>query len=86
MKQNRKWSNGDILVAVLFLLVIGILTFLPLAGQLGYYRDDWPVTYGGTVFGPLRIFEQHKIDRPFMGLTYAATYAVLGNSPLTWQL
>jgi len=86
MKPNRKWSNGDFLVAVLFLLVIGMLTFLPLAGQLGYYRDDWHVTYGGTVFGPLRVFDSHKIDRPVMGLTYAATYAVLGNSPLAWQL
>jgi hypothetical protein len=86
MKLNRKWSHGNFLVAALFLLLIAILTFLPLAGQLGYYRDDWHVTYAGTVHGPLKIFDEHKIDRPFMGLTYAATYTVLGNSPLAWQL
>ncbi|MEN4040832.1 MAG: hypothetical protein ROW39_00700 [Anaerolineaceae bacterium] len=86
IKPFLKWTNGNFLVIVLFLLVIGIITFLPLAGELGYYRDDWHVTYGGTVFGPMRIFDQHKIDRPFLGLTYAATYAVLGNSPLAWQL
>jgi hypothetical protein len=40
MSRIHKWSHGNFLVAALFLLLIAILTFLPMAGQLGYYRDD----------------------------------------------
>ena len=69
----------------LLILLAALIIFLPLMTQLGYYRDDWHVAWSGYVHGPGRIWDEHKIDRPFMGLVYAATYKVLGDSPLAWQ-
>ena len=70
----------------LIILLIGLIVFLPFISKLGYYRDDWHVAWSGYVQGPGRILDEHKIDRPFMGLVYAATYKVLGDNPFAWQL
>ena len=70
----------------LFILTIAAIAYLPLVSQLGYYRDDWHVTWGGSMAGAAKIFDLHLTDRPFMGLIYSLTYSVLGNSPLAWQL
>lgn len=73
-------------VTLLFLVLLGALVFLPLVSQLGYYHDDWHVAWAGYTRGPQQIFDQHLTDRPFMGLIYAGTYMLLGDSPQAWQL
>ena len=80
-KINPDLKLSDFLV----ILLIGLVVFLPVITQLGYYRDDWHVAWSGYTQGPGRILDEHKIDRPFMGLVYAATYKVLGDNPLAWQ-
>jgi len=81
-KKNSTLKLSDFL----WIVLIGLVVFLPLIARLGYYRDDWHVAWSGYVHGPGRIWDEHKIDRPFMGLVYAATYKVLGDAPLAWQL
>jgi hypothetical protein len=73
-------------VAILALVLLGLLTYLPGLGRLGYYGDDWHVTWGGTLYGPAKILDLHLTDRPLMGLIYAATFALLGNAPIAWHL
>ena len=79
-------NNSDKLAGLVFIIFIAALTYLPLANQLGYYRDDWHVVWGAYTHGPGKIIDLHTIDRPFMGFSYAFGYLVVGDNPLGWQL
>jgi hypothetical protein len=73
-------------IAILALVLLGMVTYLPGLGSLGYYGDDWHVTWGGTLFGPAKIMDLHLTDRPLMGVIYAATFALLGNTVIHWHI
>jgi hypothetical protein len=68
------------------IVVVSALVFLPFAGKLGFYRDDWYMLWSANVRGADSIIDLFSIDRPFMGYTYDLTYRLLGDSPLPWQL
>jgi hypothetical protein len=71
--------------AVLFAL--SILSYLPLANRLGYYRDDWGDIWGGMQRGLAQLVRFYLVDRPFKGYFVAATFAVIGGSPpLVWHI
>lgn len=74
-------SRADIFLIIL----IAIIAYIPNTFQLGYYRDDWHVTWAGTMIGSAKIVDLHLTDRPFMGLIYSLTYSILGNAPIAWQ-
>jgi hypothetical protein len=78
-KRSIRWVDPVLII------VTALIAYLPLASQLGYYRDDWHVAWGGFLVGAVKIVDLHLTDRPFMGLIYSGTYAILGNAPLTWQ-
>ena len=84
-KKKNKQLN-EVLITLLLLLVIAMLTYLPLVGKLGYYRDDWHVVWAGYTQGAQAIVELHKIDRPVMGVIYSWNYQLLGDNPLHWHL
>ncbi len=69
-----------------FLAALSALAYLSRAGALGFYTDDWYVIWGGTQRGLGQIVDFYLVDRPFMGLPFAATFALLGNSPLAWHV
>ena len=73
-------------VPVGLILLIGALAFLPFAGRLGFYRDDWYMLWSGLTRDADSIIELFSIDRPFMGYTYDLTFRLLGSTPLPWQL
>lgn len=76
-------KRGDIL-AILLLVTISALAYLPLAGQLGYYHDDWFPTMA-RVSG-VSLETMHAVDRPMMGTLYQITAGILGEQPLVWHL
>ncbi len=82
----RQLQKREALITVLLVAAMAVLAYLSMAGQLGFYRDDWHVVWSGTVRGPLSVFDLHLVDRPFMGAVYTAAYFVLGNNPLAWYL
>jgi hypothetical protein len=82
----KRFRTSENLVSVLIIFLLAALAYLPQVFQLGYYRDDWHVVWGGFSQGALKIFDLHTTDRPFMGLTYALAYSILGESPLGWHL
>lgn len=89
MPTLKRLVHNEVFLSVLFIVLISALAYLPFLNQFGYYRDDWHVEWAGANFGPAKIFNMHTTDRPFMGLSYAATYAVLGlfgSTPLRWQI
>lgn len=82
----KKMLPSEAWLAILFILALGALAYLPLANQMGYYRDDWHVAWAGRTLGFQQIIDLHKTDRPFMGVVYALTYLLLGDAPLAWHL
>ena len=84
MKQAAKLPQHWI--DLLLIIASALIAYIPLVGGLGYYRDDWHVTWGGLMIGAEKVFDLHLTDRPFMGLIYSWTYSLLGYSPLVWQL
>ena len=87
MAENKKIKHSNkIIFSILLVCVIAVLTYLPLVGQLGYYRDDWHVVWAGYTQGAQEIIELHKIDRPIMGVIYSWNYRLLGAAPLNWHI
>jgi hypothetical protein len=83
---RSRFKNQELYFSIGLVILLAVLAYLPLALQLGYYRDDWHVVWGGFTQGPAKIIDLHVIDRPGMGVIYAATYAILRDSPLAWHL
>ncbi len=73
-------------LAMMLILIMAVLAYVPLMKQRGFYKDDWHMIYSGHAFGPGRIVYAFESDRPFMGKIYAREYNVLGDSPMAWQL
>ena len=69
-------------------LILGLflLPFLPNLAGFGFYKDDWHMIWAGHTRGPQAIISLFVVDRPFMGVVNAFTYALLGDSPLAWTL
>jgi hypothetical protein len=85
-KTLKRFLSSENFVSLLLIIFLAALAYLPQVLQLGFYRDDWHVVWGGFTQGPLKIIDLHLTDRPFMGLTYALAYGILGDSPLGWHL
>ena len=69
-------------------LILGLflLPFLPNLAGFGFYKDDWHMIWAGHTLGPQAIISLFVVDRPFMGVVNAFTYALLGDSPLAWTV
>src|SRR5450759_1598786 len=85
LKQLPRRGN-DLFLSCLLILGLSALAYLPLIGQMDYYRDDWQVIWSGYTIGPAKIVQMFTIDRPFQGIVYAANYILLGAQPLGWHL
>ncbi len=68
-------------LALLILLAYGILT-----PSLGFYWDDLPFAWFLRFFGPAEFIPAFEPFRPLLGYVFAATTAIFGGHPLTWQL
>jgi hypothetical protein len=67
----------------LFLVLIAAACFLPLAGKLGFYNDDWYLIYAGTSQGSAKFIEVFEIDRPLRGYLVGFLFDWIGtNAPL----
>lgn len=67
-------------------ILLAILAYLLLAGQLGFYRDDWYMIWAAKTGGIGRLFQMFKIDRPLLGLISGVNYWLVGDSTLRWQI
>ena len=92
MMQEKPWMNrvkqllqNELFLSGLLIVILAGLAYLPLIGQLDYYRDDWQVIWSGFTIGPAKIVQMFTIDRPLQGVVYAINYILLGAQPLGWQ-
>lgn len=87
MEQNSNHTQRiEYIFAVLTIVLISAITYLPLAKGFGYYFDDWNLIWAGHTQGPQKLIELYSIDRPFMGYVFAGMYTLLGDSALPWSI
>jgi hypothetical protein len=85
-KRTFGGTKPEELLALVLIVAVFSLAYLPRIDQLGFYKDDWHMIYNGHTFGPNRITDSFLIDRPMMGRLNTLTYRLLGDRPLAWSL
>ena len=68
------------------LLVIAILAYGLLIPTLGFFWDDFPLSWIYDTYGVDGLERYFSTNRPYWGLLFRLTMPLLGDSPLAWQL
>jgi hypothetical protein len=84
LKRLSRWFDKPLAVP-LALLIIAILSYGLLINRLGYYWDDFPLSYIHNVYGSAGLERYFSTNRPFWGYLYQVTF-YLFNQPWQWQI
>lgn len=76
----RTWMAPVGLLAVCFVSYGLLIPFL------GWYWDEWPITWIANKLGPDGLARYFETNRPYWGLIYRYTTQWLGAVPWRWQL
>jgi hypothetical protein len=68
------------------LLGVLLLAYGLLIPWLGFYWDDLPILWIGKTYGAAGLRDYFATNRPFWGLFFQASMAILGDAPWQWQL
>ncbi|MDA1329844.1 MAG: hypothetical protein O3B43_02095 [Chloroflexi bacterium] len=74
------------LVFPIILLLLCIAAFAALLPVLGFYWDDWFVIFYGYAERADFLSVHYSYDRPYSYWTATLSHAILGSSPLLWQI
>jgi hypothetical protein len=72
------------LFSILVIVILGCAVYLPFAGRLGFYADDWQILTD-QIANTTQV-KMYSIDRPFLGYAFTFFKAFLGVTPIHWQL
>ena len=70
----------------IFLLALCVAAYAPLITRLGFYWDDFPISWIAATMGSEGLARYFSTNRPVWGLIYQVTTPLLGSQPLTWQI
>ncbi len=73
-------------VAPLALLALAAVVYGPFLPRLGFYWDDWPLSWTQTHLGPQGLIKIFNATRPMRGWLEAPLMLLLGVNPLVWQV
>jgi hypothetical protein len=68
-----------------FLLALCLLAYAPYITRLGFYWDDFPISWIAATMGPSGLARYFSTNRPVWGLIYQLTTSLLGSKPILWQ-
>lgn len=69
-----------------FLALVGALVYLPLANQLGLFKDDWFLIYDAHSQGAEFFHEIYAIDHPARGYVMQVAYELFGVHILSYHI
>ena len=78
--------DAEMWVSLGLIVIISALTYLPLSGQLGIYREGWYLIWAGRTQTLSTFVSMYSVDRPIVGYIYTRLYLLLGDNPFTWQI
>jgi len=79
-----EWFEKPLAVPIA-LLIIALASYGLLINRLGYYWDDFPLTYINAIYGSEGLTRYFSTNRPFWGWLYQITFNIF-NQPWQWQL
>ena len=68
------------------LLGLGVISYLPLAQNLGFYWDDWAQLLVARLYNLSYYWQYFTFDRPLSAWTTMLYMPLLGGSPLIWHI
>jgi hypothetical protein len=68
------------------LLIVCLAAYGILIPFLGWYWDEWPITWIANKLGPDGLARYFETNRPYWGLIYRFSTALLGAVPWRWQI
>lgn len=78
-------KRAEKLFPLIILVLVSAVAYLPQAGRLGYYRDDWNLIYAGMTQGTAKFIDIYSVDRPFIGYLFSwVFYPLFGDAALPW--
>ena len=77
--------NKNVFVFAILAFIAG-LAYLPFAGQIGYFNDDWYLMYSAGAKGASVFSDIFGIDRPGRVLVMMPAYGLFGQNPLYYNL
>ncbi|HEX2995255.1 MAG TPA: hypothetical protein VHP14_10540 [Anaerolineales bacterium] len=83
---NSTNSNKTLVYLLAILAVVGALVYLPLAGWLGYYKDDWFLIFDAHTQGAQFFHEIYRIDRPARAPVMQFVYTLFGDRVIYYHL
>lgn len=84
--QGRSASSLFSKLYPLFLLFLCIAAYGPFLTRLGFYWDDFPISWIASTMGGEGLARYFSTNRPVWGLFYRVTTAVFGSTPLVWHV
>jgi hypothetical protein len=69
-----------------FLLLVGVVSFLLQINRMGFYWDDWQAVFLSRSSDPSLVWRYFFYDRPFSAWTYAVTIPLLQMHAPLWQV
>ena len=85
LKKILKIRFPDFTIPLMF-LVVCLLSYSLLIKYLGFYWDDWPLTWISQKLGPEALSLYFHTNRPVWGLIYQITTPLVGHQPWAWHL
>lgn len=79
-------SSKSLLYFFAVLAFVGVLVYLPLAGQMGYYKDDWFLIFDAHTQGAEFFHEIYEIDRPARAYVMGFVYNLFGDRVIYYHL
>jgi hypothetical protein len=80
MKKRDDW------IAIIFLVIVAALAYLPLVRKFGYYNDDWYLMYAAGAHGADVFRDIFSVDRPGRSLVMIPAYQLFGKHWLYYNL
>jgi hypothetical protein len=82
--ENKEWRTERLYF--ILLAIIGAVVYLPLAGKLGLFKDDWFLIYDAHSQGSSFFHEIYAIDRPARAYVMELAYELFGDRILYYHL
>ena len=79
-----EWLEKPLAVPI-SLLIVALISYGLLINRLGYFWDDFPLTYIKNVFGSEGLVRYFSTNRPFWGILFKITFSIF-NQPWQWQV
>jgi hypothetical protein len=86
MQKIKSLFRSELFVAILLLVLVSAIAYLPFIGRFGYFYDDWYEMFSAGARGPQVFHALFAIDRPGRAYLMIPLYMLFGQNPLPYNI